>query len=394
MSGPSPPLYRCVLDQYDWRLIGKQFTEQILCCIFMGQGVNVSQPQSDFKHTAAYWSAEGSWQKGRGLFWMELDAVQRRLNVKASGSPDIDWVTYTLQTHLANRMPVDNCLSLGCGQGNLERQLARSGAFRSCDANDIATGSIHIAQARAATEGFEQIHYQVEDLNQIILPVQYYDVVFAAGAIHHVTNLEHLLEQVGHTLRPGGLLVLNEYVGPSRFQFPARQRALINACHTLLPNVLLSINALAVERDTAPLQRFGWQWYIRKAIDKTLDGDLLGAFQRWHQRRRAAKTGTLALKTSPNLPTARSVTALDPSEAVRSGEIRSLLETHFEIIDYKPLGGTILQFLLADIAGNFQTPDGQIWLDLLFSIEDTLMASSEINSDFGYFVATPRLATA
>ena len=40
----------------------------------------------------------------------------------------------------------------------------------------------------------------------------------------------------------------------------------------------------------------------------------------------------------------------------------------FDIIELKPLGGSILQFLLADIAGNFQDEGGERLLDMLFSM--------------------------
>ena len=39
-------------------------------------------------------------------------------------------------------------------------------------------------------------------------------------ALHHVFHLEHLLDQIKATLKPGGLLVVQQYVGPSQMQFP------------------------------------------------------------------------------------------------------------------------------------------------------------------------------
>jgi hypothetical protein len=80
---------------------------------------------------------------------------------------------------------------------------------------------------------------------------------------------------------------------------------------------------------------------------------------------------------------------LDPSEAVRSVEILPLLQRYFELVEFKPLGGSILQFLLADIAGNFQDETGQRLLKMLFVIEDALLASGDLQSDFAYVVARP-----
>lgn len=126
-------------------------------------------------------------------------------------------------------------------------------------------------------------------------------------------------------------------------------------------------------------------------MNKWRDGDLLAAVGRRLRLLRAARAGVALEKTTANLPTARSVIAVDPSEAVRSAEIVPLLRQHFDILEYKPLGGTILQFLLADIAGNFQQDEtGARLLEMLFAIEDALIDAGHIESDFAYIVAAPK----
>jgi hypothetical protein len=100
--------------------------------------------------------------------------------------------------------------------------------------------------------------------------------------------------------------------------------------------------------------------------------------------------GTPRIKTTANLPTLHSVMAVDPSESIRSAEIVPLLCRHFDIVEFKPMGGAILQFLLADIAGNFREEDGEKVLEMLFAVEDTLMAVGDLDSDFAYIVATPK----
>ena len=82
--------------------------------------------------------------------------------------------------------------------------------------------------------------------------------------------------------------------------------------------------------------------------------------------------------------------ASDPSEAVRSDEIVPLLAERFDIVERTPLGGSLLQFLLHGIAGNLHDAAAQPWLELLFEIEDRLMALGEIQSDFVYLAARSR----
>ena len=85
---------------------------------------------TELRRTADYWSNESTWETTSGMYWLQLAAVQRRWNIKMSGSADVDWVDHALATHLAGRLPLARCLSLGCGAGRLERQLAALGGFR------------------------------------------------------------------------------------------------------------------------------------------------------------------------------------------------------------------------------------------------------------------------
>lgn len=344
----------------------------------------------DLRRAADHWSGENTWETSSGLYWLQLPAVQRRWNIKMSGRPDSDWVDHALSVHLAGRLPLARCLSLGCGTGGLERQLAALGAFDACDAYDIAEGSIEKARQAAAAAGYQNINYAVGDLNTMRLNQAKYDAVWAAGSVHHVQGLEHLFEQVATALKPGGLFVLNEYVGPTRFQFPARQRQVIQACNDLLPEKYRRIVAARLQVEPLHLGAASVPSIARRFAAKLKGGDLIPALRRRIQRFRALRTGTRPLRTTADLPTASSVAAIDPSEAVRSADIVPVLHRYFDIIEYRPLGGTILQFLLADIAGNFQAEEGERLLQMLFAIEDALMEAGDLSSDFAYIVARPR----
>ena len=84
--------------------------------------------------------------------------------------------------------------------------------------------------------------------------------------------------------------------------------------------------------------------------------------------------------------------AYDSSLAVRSGEIIKLLEQEFLIVEKKDWGGNIFQFLLADIAHNFSDddPQAQAILKMLAQIEETLISTGTLRSDFAYIVASPK----
>ena len=69
-----------------------------------------------------------------------------------------------------------------------------------------------------------------------------------------------------------------------------------------------------------------------------------------------------------------------------------LIEERFEIVYRADFGGTLLQFVLADIVGNFDPadPDDVAMIDLVCLYEQTLIDEGVLPSDFTYVVAKAR----
>jgi SAM-dependent methyltransferase len=281
------------------------------------------------------------------VYWLAVPEVGRHYNARASGGERYgSWIEYCLAEFLDGRLPVPRMLSVGCGTGELERGLARLGAFRECDAWDVAEGAVATARQLAHAAGYSHIDYQVRDANRAELPAGAYDAVWFNSSLHHVENLERVCREVAASLQPDGCLFLNEYVGPSAFDFTARQKAVIRAAFELIPRRL---------------------------------------------RRRAAGGKTVYLDDVA-LPSPAEVAAFDPSEAVRSADILAVVRERFEVLACNPAGGTILQFLLNGIAGNFRAddPESMRVLAMLLAIEDTLIDVGDLESDFVVLVARPR----
>ena len=126
-------------------------------------------------------------------------------------------------------------LSLSCGSGALERGPASTGMCGYIEGIDISEGSIRIACEEAAKANLAYLHYVAADLNHVVLEPKKYDVVLSISAMHHMKNLEHLLDQIHNALKPGGTLVLYDFVGPSQFQWTDKQSSLMNAMLDRLP---------------------------------------------------------------------------------------------------------------------------------------------------------------
>ncbi len=327
-----------------------------------------------------------------GLTWEQSHTVNARINAKISGDPSRDWINHLLSTQLNDKWPVESALSLCCGEGTHELELARRGIFDHCLALDVSEKVLQRARARASEAGVGNIEFRCEDVNALVLEPERYDVVFSRSALHHVTALERILDAIAVGLKDHGILVINEYVGASQFQYSDRQIEVCNAALRLLPEAYRrSVSWRRMERIGPQRQRNIGQW-LRLLWLKLWNFTLLEALIRRIRNRSLRRSSGDYIKREIPRVEASEMSIDDPSEAIRSEEILPLVRERFDILDYRPYGGTLLHPVLDDITGNF-SPDDPISMDLLrmlFRIEDTLMTCGDIGSDFVYLVGRPK----
>ena len=165
----------------------------------------------------------------------------------------MDWITHSAALLAKFKKPI-KVLSLGCGFGVIERVLRSSDSCQLIHGVDVAEGAIEGARKAAQDEGLDGLTYEVADLNTAKLPKETYDAVYVHAALHHVFQLEHVLDQIKQTLKPGGLFVVYEYIGPSQMQFPRRDLELADAFLNAIPERYRSMPRLkSVKKEGSPM---------------------------------------------------------------------------------------------------------------------------------------------
>jgi SAM-dependent methyltransferase len=226
--------------------------------------------------------------------WMDVQPVRLYIN-RTIGHGELLWPLELLERFLKGRT-FNRALSIGCGAGALERQLIKRGLCRTCDAFDGSVVSLHTARKEAEREGVgDRIRYFAANFNEPALPHAKYDIVFFHQSAHHVAKLEKLFRAVMNALTPDGLVYLDEYVGPSRFDWATR------------PELLAKHRRL---------------------------------FASIPKRLRAVETLHPPIQVD------------DPSEAIRSSEIEPQLRIGFDIAGRQPYGGGILSVLMPNLRIN------------------------------------------
>ena len=101
------------------------------------------QEQYD-RRVADYWDRNTDAPYQGQTYWLANPLVAARFNRRAVGGRDYDsWVNFCVRHYLGDK-PVERILTIGCGDGALDRHLASLNAARVIDGIDIAPNRIEI----------------------------------------------------------------------------------------------------------------------------------------------------------------------------------------------------------------------------------------------------------
>lgn len=240
--------------------------------------------------------------------WSEIPSIYYNLSFRATGDANLHWISHSEQ-FLKHLPKPRKALSIGCGTGIVERFLRQNDICQLIDGTDLSEGSIEKAKQLAQAENLEGLHYWAADLHTLKLPSNHYDVVYAHAILHHVFQLEDVLEEIRKTLKPNGIFVVYEYTGPSYMQFPKSCLELADVFLQAIPRPFRKSLVDGTYREQVP----------RISLQK---------FQE-----------------------------VNPPEGVRAAEVVPQVASRFEMRHFRQLGGTLLMQIFNDIAGNFFEDD-------------------------------------
>jgi ubiquinone/menaquinone biosynthesis C-methylase UbiE len=269
--------------------------------------------------------------------WWQVDQVRARWNKLITGNEQLSYPDYVVQKYTQSKSNL-NLLSIGCGTGQRELEFAKHACFSRIEAIDIAPKAIADAQKTAAELGITNCCFEVRNVYQTHWNTHSFDVVLFHSSLHHFKDIDNLLDRVKQVLKPGGLLIINEYVGASRFQFSTQRKKV-----------------------------------VREIYEKQVPTSF------------KTRKNTTVTKHNVYFPGYLRMVISDPSEAVESAEIMPLLNKKFTLLEQKNYGGNVLTFILKDIAHHFNKPEATAVLTKLFELEDELM-KHEQQSDFVFAV--------
>ena len=307
----------------------------------------------NLQRTADHWD---TWQldqpatQGRYNDWGDHPTVFRAVMRHVFGSADVDFFSFLKQKYPGCAQA--HALSLCCGDGAFEEQLLQMGVFDRITGLELSPQRIAHGQSRMSqckTDAAGRLNFLQQDVNLGDYGEQRFDVVFAKAALHHIENLEQAMQGIQRCLRPGGLLITIDFFGPTRFQWTDAQ---LQACNSF------------------------WSERVAPRLQCDREGCAVNAIAR---------------------PTLEAMIKMDPSEAVRSGELHRMLRDEFDVLEDFALGGTVLHLLLSEGRVNrfdAANPLHNAVLEEAVAFERQLISSGALNSDFRFIVARPKTGEA
>lgn len=271
--------------------------------------------------------------------WWIIPALQKRWNLMISGDENLEYKDYFMQKHFADKFDL-KLLSLGSGACAHEIELAHYPNFSEVTCMDINKSNLELGESIAKQKNLDNMKFLCEDVNSYNLPEDYYDIVIFNDALHHFENINTFLKtKVKKCLNENGRLIIHEFVGAKRMQFPKKQIEAINQAI--------------------------------KLIDKK--------YRKRHK--------TNFYKNHYSGPGIIRMIMADPSECVDSSSILPSIHEHFKTVEEKNYGGNILMGGLKEISHHFVELDQRkkAILNSLFEFEDNYIKENQSDYVFGIY---------
>ena len=263
-------------------------------------------------------------------FWQNA-VVLSEINRRVTGNADLTPQEYFVRAYC--QPPRKRGLSIGCGDAGLELTMLRLGACERMVAIDLSAARLERARAATPPELTDRLELVCANVEKW-RPDGRFDVVIANGVIHHLGKLKAFFDLLDDVLTDDGLLYLDEFVGPSRFQWTDKQLEIVNR---LLDRLSPALRRDLVMPELGPRPRF----------------------------------------TRPPL---QGIIAADPSEAARSAEIPAVLHRRLETVEEREWGGAIFHQLFNRIMGNFAGQDDLV--RVIMELDAILTEERVVGNDY------------
>lgn len=266
-------------------------------------------------------------KKLRTRWWLHpyvVGRINQRIGGRFAAGPNTG-MQMLIRSKYLDRLPYRRGISVGGAAGHKEMNLIRDGIVKHMTVYELSPARIEqgrrVAVQRGLSDAIEFVYGDAFD--QETMPGQY-DFVHWDNSLHHMFDVRAAIEWSATMLCEDGLFYMNDFVGPTYFQWTT------------------SMLELATEvRSTLPAE------YLINPSDPS-------------------KSVERVFSAPPSID---SITSKDPSEAADSGRIIEVVRGTFPDAKIIPTGGVVYSMALNDIIHNFSAEPVDPLLPVLMMLD-------------------------
>lgn len=267
------------------------------------------------------------------------ESVTKRL----TGRADVDHMRLFADEHLIP--PARKMLAVGSGLAEREEHLLRHGYVERAVIFEESGAAVEKAGSRFAAAGLDdRVEWRNEPLAEAKLAPGEFDLVYARASLHHLYDIEESFALFHRVLKPHGLIVYDEFVGPDLLQYEDDVLAMLDEINDCLAPELRWDCLRKQTREEVPVASIEW-------TNKT-----------------------------------------DPSEGVHASMILPLTYRYFDVVHRVDYGGTVMRPFFPGIVLNFDfdDPKDRTIARLIMKMEEMLIREGKMPSYHSFVVGERR----
>jgi len=296
--------------------------------------------QNKLKRTAQFWDQTDTSVSRE--YWGNIKAIKKLIQRRITGDVSLSWYTKQIRER---KTPFGRILAFGDGHG-----MAAEAFLTKRDTTEIIYVNISLGEGRRFKNKMEELNINIPckfiqaDANKFdFSSIGYFDTIIDVGAFHHFKNFNSIFQKLNNQLKPDGMGYVDEYVGPSKWEF---SQVVIDAINELLVSLPPELVA----------------YPVKEVCKKD--------FKRLWKR------------------------CGDPSEAIKSSVLDQAIRGHFKVVEATFFGGSLLMpFFLTShlnpcrlhINNWHNTEIGISESERLVRFEQNLVTSGKLKEDYLYY---------
>jgi SAM-dependent methyltransferase len=190
------------------------------------------------KKIGEHWSERT--RNRRPIRWMAHPGISQTFNRNVYGSDETFWgdgLLDRLQTDFAGDIPFGRAVSVACGNGRKEMRLIEQGLVEHFTLFELAENRIKQGEEIAADLGIsDRVDFQLADAFKVPDLEESFDLVVWLNALHHMMDTPAAMQWSRDVLKPNGVLMMDDYVGPDRFQWSSDVLEAANSIRATVPD--------------------------------------------------------------------------------------------------------------------------------------------------------------